>query len=221
MVSWKLSMSLFFCDWKNKVDGSFFTNILLHINLGEFTKLNIGDNCPKDHVIDTEDKCKDAASALGMRYGCYQCVIKDEFSPAGCYWYSGFMANFNEITDPSQTIPKLFGPRGGICRITSKRLTYYYLDSSFYVWLLFKTLKISFCTFSWKDHFCAKGCGCSATNSGVNQCRDEEICCSCGVCKMCDVCMRKEDCDGGFKPVLLWCDIWPRKLANIRQTILH
>ena len=125
MVSWNLSMSLFFCDWKN--NGSFFTNILLHINLGEFTKLNIGDNCPKDHVIDTEDKCKDAASALGMRY---VKAVKHEYNPAGCWWYSRLpfplAVYFNKITDPSQTRPEKFGNNsGGICRITSKSQTYF------------------------------------------------------------------------------------------------
>ena len=99
-------------------DGSFFTNILLHINLGEFIKSFIGNNCPKDHVIDTEDKCKDAASALGMRHSV---AFKGEFYPAGCYWHSGYNeVYFNEITDPSQTIPEQFGPRGGICSVTSK-----------------------------------------------------------------------------------------------------
>ena len=99
-------------------DGSFFTNILLHINLGEFIKSHNGYNCPKEHIIDTKDKCKDAASAFGMRYGV---AFKGEFYPAGCYWHSGYKeVYFNEITDPSQTIPEQFGPRGGICSITSK-----------------------------------------------------------------------------------------------------
>ena len=156
MVSWNLSMSLFFCDWKNKVDGSFFTNILLHINLGEFTKLNIGDNCPKDHVIDTEDKCKAAAPALGMRYGG---AFKGEFYPAGCYWHSGHKeVYFNEITDPSQTIPEQFGPRGGICRIPSKRLKYYYLDSSFEICLIIvQNIENFFLYFFLKRTFLRKG----------------------------------------------------------------
>ena len=114
-------MSLFFFDWKNKPIIFwliYITNILLHINLGEFIKSHNGNNCPKDHVIDTEDKCKDAASALGMRYGV---AFKGEFYPAGCYWHSGYKeVYFNEITNPSQTTPEQFGRRGGICNITSK-----------------------------------------------------------------------------------------------------
>ena len=126
LVSWNICLSLLFFDRKNNVDSSFFTNILLHINIGEFVTGHIGVNCPKDHVIDAEDICKDAAYALGMPY---KRAVKHEFKPAGCFFrYSSppFSAvYFNVITDPSQTIPEQFGARGGICRITSKSQTYY------------------------------------------------------------------------------------------------
>ena len=41
--------------------------------------------------------------------------VNSQVDPAGCYWNHERMAIYNQIANPSQTNPKEFGIRGGVC----------------------------------------------------------------------------------------------------------
>ena len=71
-----------------------------------------GENCHVDELIDTLNKCKDAADALGFSF--YK-VFNHEGYPAGCYYVYRIHVGFNQITDPSLTKPKTFGHGAGLC----------------------------------------------------------------------------------------------------------
>ena len=71
-----------------------------------------GENCHVDELIDTVNKCKDAADALGFSF--YRVLGHDRY-PAGCY-YDRVHVGFNRITDPSRIRPKIHGHVAGLCK---------------------------------------------------------------------------------------------------------
>ena len=81
------------------------------IILDKYFKNGVGENCPVNQIIDTENKCKAAADILGLFY--MEASNSGDY-PAGCY-YKGWYGYFNEITDPSQTNPANFDSIGGLC----------------------------------------------------------------------------------------------------------
>ena len=105
-----------------------FFIIFVHIlNLGIYFKSGIGENCPDDQIIDTQNSCKDAAADLGLSYGF---SLYSKSIPAGCYWQSKESVNFNPLIVSSETIPSQFGPRGGLCMRSRKRINHRYIRSS-------------------------------------------------------------------------------------------
>ena len=99
---------IFLCSMLNAI----FIRI---INLAEYFKNGIGENCPASQIIDTEDECKNsAADVLGLYFGGSFTSI---FYPAGCHW-EDIRAFFNRIIDPSQTNQQILQDRreaGGVC----------------------------------------------------------------------------------------------------------
>ena len=80
-----------------------------------FEKYPIGENCPKERIVETLHKCKAASAVLGLDYDGYKPFKNNRFDrPAGCFW-EGEYSYFNAVVDPSQTRPDDFGPRGGVC----------------------------------------------------------------------------------------------------------
>ena len=87
------------------------------INLAEYFKNGIGENCPASQIIDTESECKNsAADVLGLSF--VGSLTSIDY-PAGCYWNNRIVF-FNRIIDPSQTNQESFGNRGGVCVGTGK-----------------------------------------------------------------------------------------------------
>ena len=76
-----------------------------------------GEKCHVDELIDTLNKCNDAADALGFSF--YRVLGHDRY-PAGCYYVYGIHVGFNRITDPSLIKPKTFGHVAGMCKKTLK-----------------------------------------------------------------------------------------------------
>ena len=91
------------------------------INVAEYFKNGIGENCPTSQIINTESECKNsAADVLGLSFGG---SITSIFQPAGFHW-KDMRAFFNRIIDPSQTNQQILQDRreaGGICVGTGKR----------------------------------------------------------------------------------------------------
>jgi hypothetical protein len=70
-----------------------------------------GENCPLDNVVVTVDKCREAASQLGLTYKKGVLSVK---KPAGCYQNGGDVY-FNRKTDPSKTDPSKNLHLNGVC----------------------------------------------------------------------------------------------------------
>ena len=93
------------------------------INLAEYFKNGIGENCPASQIIDTESECKNsAADVLGLLFGG---SFASMYSPPGCYW-SGTTAFLNTISDPSQIDQDSLSNFGRVCvgRGKHKNITY-------------------------------------------------------------------------------------------------
>ena len=113
MDSFCIDILIFRCSMFN----AFFICI---INLAEYFKNGIGENCPASQIIDTEYECKNsAADVLGLSFGG---GVTSIFCPAGCHW-EDMRAFFNRIIDPSQTNQHILQDRreaGGVCVGTGK-----------------------------------------------------------------------------------------------------
>ena len=85
--------------------------------VGEFTLVDINDNCQANEVIQTEVQCKDAAENLGLAYNS---KVNTGKHPIGCFYNDeDNEAYFNENVDGLNTW-KVHGKYGGVCKIPGK-----------------------------------------------------------------------------------------------------
>ena len=95
------------------------------------TVVGISDgNCPSGSVTETESKCIEAGSQLGMSFGSATTLSTN---PAGCYNHINDHVDFNRIIDPSLTSPT----RGlnGVCSVAGtehRGVLHFYLKFIFF-----------------------------------------------------------------------------------------
>ena len=95
-------------------------------NIGSYFKTDLGENCPREHIIDSKDMCKNAADELGLSWfgGLWKPEGYKDF-PTGCFWRPDVKGvDFNEMLDPSKTNLEKYKYHTGICKNPSKRLFY-------------------------------------------------------------------------------------------------
>lgn len=82
---------------------------------GKYWKASFGENCPLGKIVDSVDKCREAATYLGIPY---KSKSDGNEKPAGCYYKSQTVRPkiyFNTVTDPNLTSPHHNENRGGVC----------------------------------------------------------------------------------------------------------
>ena len=95
------------------------TNLICIFGIeNQYHKENVGQNCPKNRIITSVEKCEDALRVLGLKP--FNLNTNQVSRPAGCYWRSDGTGNFNHMINPFSTNKSAFGNRGGICSLAGK-----------------------------------------------------------------------------------------------------
>ena len=84
--------------------------LLLSFSAGKIFLVLGGKNCNYREVITTEERCREAATELGLAFNT---TLTDVTNPAGCY-STGYRICFNRIIDPSKT-HSIMPYRRGLC----------------------------------------------------------------------------------------------------------
>ena len=88
--------------------------LLLNSCAGKIFLAHGGKNCNHKQVITTEERCREAATELGLPFNM---ALTGVTVPAGCY-STGYRICFNRIIDPSETDGDRIMPwRRGLCEI--------------------------------------------------------------------------------------------------------